>query len=100
MSNKVLLGFSRQGISDGIKVDDEGRVWTAEYEGIVARNRVGKVIGIVNKQVILGGAEVQIELANFAIAGDTLVILAVDKIQTVKFTKTLMSKDRFYLPTP
>lgn len=81
-----------------MKVDDKGRIWTAEYEGIVVRNSVGKVIGIFNKQVILGSSTPKVELANFAIAGDTLVIQAVDKIQTVKLTETVMDPQRFFLP--
>lgn len=99
VTNKVLFGITREGISDGIKVDDKGRVWTAEYEGIVVRNRFGKVIGLFNKEVILGTKNPKVEMANFALAGDTLIILAVDKIQKVRFTETVMSPGRFFLPS-
>lgn len=98
VSNKVLFGITREGVSDGIKVDDKGRVWTAEYEGIVVRNPSGKVIGLFNKEVILGTQNPKVEMANFALAGDILVILAVDKIQTVRLTEIVMSPDRFFLP--
>ncbi|KAK4934537.1 hypothetical protein LTR10_024224 [Elasticomyces elasticus] len=67
--NKRLFAYSRSGIPDGIKVDDLGRVWTGEGDGLVIRNTVGKVIAIVNA-VALGISAV----TNFAIAGDVLVI--------------------------
>lgn len=81
-----------------MKVDDQGRVWTAEYEGVVVRNQLGKVIGLFNKEVILGTNNPRAEIANFAIAGDTLVILAVDHIQTVKLSETVIKPDRYYMP--
>jgi len=43
--NWTLFGQAREGIADGIHVDDAGRVWMAEGEGIVVRNTAGKVIG-------------------------------------------------------
>lgn len=95
VSNKVLFGVTREGVSDGIKVDDKGRVWTAEYEGIVVRNSVGKVIGLFNKEVILGTETPVAEMANFALAGDTLVLLALDKIYTVKLSETVISPKRY-----
>lgn len=95
VSNKVLFGMTREGVSDGIKVDDKGRVWTAEYEGIVVRNSVGKVIGLFNKEVILGTQTPVAEMANFALAGDSLVLLALDKIVTIKLAEMVVSPDRF-----
>jgi gluconolactonase len=35
LCNRTLFGQAREGIADGIHVDDAGRVWTAEGEGIV-----------------------------------------------------------------
>ncbi|KAL2110440.1 hypothetical protein VUR80DRAFT_1155 [Thermomyces stellatus] len=75
LSNKALFGITRQGVWDGINVDDKGRVWTGEYEGIVVRNPTGKMIGELNK-VFLGSGEHKVEMTNFALAGDTLVVLA------------------------
>lgn len=80
LSNKALFGITRQGVWDGINVDDKGRVWTGEYEGIVVRNPTGKMIGELNKEVFLGSGEHKVEMTNFALAGDTLVVLAVDKM--------------------
>ena len=98
LSNKALFGITRQGVSDGIKVDDKGRVWTAEYEGVVVRNPTGKVIGVFNKEVFLGTSEPTVEMTNFALAGDTLVVLAVDKVFTVKLAETVIDAGRFSLP--
>ncbi|CAK7207158.1 hypothetical protein SEUCBS139899_009966 [Sporothrix eucalyptigena] len=95
VSNKVLFGMTREGVSDGIKVDDKGRVWTAEYEGIVVRNSVGKVIGLFNKEVILGTQTPVAEMANFALAGDTLVLMALDKIYAVKLSETVVDPGRY-----
>ena len=44
--NRRVFAQVRQGIADGIHVDDEGNVWTGEYEGVVVRNPAGKVIGV------------------------------------------------------
>lgn len=99
LSNKVLLGITREGVSDGMKVDDKGRIWTAEYEGIVVRNSFGKVIGLFNKEYILGSPTPKVEMANFALAGDTLVLLAVDRVYTVKLAEEVLSPARYYLPS-
>lgn len=98
VSNKVLLGFAREGVPDGLKIDDHGRIWTAEYEGIVVRSPAGRVLGVFNKQVMLGTAQPTIEITNFALAGDTLVVLAVDRVHTVTLTETVMEKGRFSVP--
>ncbi|KAI1269069.1 hypothetical protein F5Y18DRAFT_175702 [Xylariaceae sp. FL1019] len=96
VSNKVLLGFARQGYADGIKVDDKGRIWTAEYEGIMVRNAQGKELGFFNRNYILSGTEYPtVQLASFALAGDTLVVLGIDKIYTIKLAECVMHPDRY-----
>lgn len=93
--NKRLFGISRTGIPDGIKVDDRGRVWTGEGEGIVVRNNMGKVIGLFNAETLLvpGG---QIPIANFALAGSTLVIEANERLWTVELAEVVVDGGRFY----
>ncbi|CAK7222569.1 hypothetical protein SEUCBS140593_004943 [Sporothrix eucalyptigena] len=88
-TSKRTFGFARSGAADGTKVDDYGRLWTGEYEGIVVRNTAGKVIGLFNKEYILGTQSPEIELANFALAGDKLYILAVDKIVEIDLAQTV-----------
>lgn len=91
--NKRMLGISRTGISDGIHIDDAGRIWTAEYEGVVVRNPQGKVLGLINSEATSVN-ETQ-HLANFALAGDTLVLLDVQRLWTVKLAQTIVTPGRF-----
>lgn len=92
LGNKRMFGLTRTGISDGIHVDDKGRVWTAETEGVVVRSEGGKVLGVFNNGAITGNASFVME--NFALAGDTLVILDMERIWTVKLAQTVMTPER------
>jgi gluconolactonase len=92
--NKRMLGISRTGFPDGIHVDDAGRVWTGEYEGIVLRNPRGKVIGLFNAETLL--EDQSIPIANFALAGDTLVVGASKRLWTLKLAQMVVSPDRYY----
>ena len=93
--NRILFGFPRSGSADGTKVDDQGRVWTAEFEGVVVRNKEGKVIGVFNKEYFLGSVTPETEIANFILAGDQLVILALEQIWIVPLSQVVTSPDRF-----
>ncbi|KAF5869310.1 putative calcium-dependent phosphotriesterase protein [Botrytis fragariae] len=97
--NKRLIGISRTGIPDGIHIDDKNRIWTAEGEGIVVRNNVGKVLGLFNAEVFLHdpAGEPGIEIANFALAGDVLVVEGSGKLWTVKLAEVVVSPDRYVL---
>ncbi|PYH61337.1 SMP-30/gluconolactonase/LRE family protein [Aspergillus niger CBS 101883] len=88
-SNKQLFGFPRHGVADGLKVDAMGRVWTGEAEGVVVRNMAGKVIGIFNKEVFMGRQTPMTEMANFALAGDKLILLALDAIIVVQLAESI-----------
>lgn len=83
--NKRMLGIARQGFVNGIKIDDEGRIWANEYEGVVVRSRSGKVVGVFNVVDIVGidGPDVATG-ANFALVKDELFILGFEKIYAVK----------------
>lgn len=91
--NKRLVSTARQGFANGIKIDDFGRIWTAEYEGIVVRSVQGKVLGIFNALDILQNANVTdvATIANFALAEDQLIWLGFDKIYAIKLGQTLKS---------
>ncbi|KAI9642997.1 hypothetical protein NHQ30_008731 [Ciborinia camelliae] len=97
--NNRLVGLSRTGIPDGIHIDDKGRIWTAESEGIVVRNDVGKVLGLFNAEVFLDdpAGEPGIEIANFALAGDMLVVEGSGKLWTIKLAEVVWNTDRFTL---
>lgn len=43
--NKKLIDLVRS-YADGLHIDDYGRIWTAEYDGIVVRKRRGKILGV------------------------------------------------------
>ena len=91
--NKRMIGISRTGVPDGIHIDDAGRIWTAEYEGVVVRNPEGKVLGLFNSQAF--SVNQTQHIANFALAGDTLVLLDVQRLWTVKLAQTVISPSRF-----
>lgn len=97
--NKRLVGISRTGIPDGIHIDDRSRIWTAEGEGIVVRNNVGKVLGLFNAELFLEDpvGEPGIEIANFALAGDVLVVEGSGKLWTVKLAEVVVSPNRYVL---
>jgi gluconolactonase len=88
--NKRLFGLAERGIPDGIHIDDAGRVWTGESDGIVVRSSEGTILGFFNALVLLD-EDATGPLQNFALAGDTLVILALDKIWTVKLASAVVT---------
>jgi len=50
----------------------------AEYEGVVVRSTRGKVLGLFNSKA--SGINATIHVANFALAGDALLILDVQRL--------------------
>ncbi|KIX99688.1 uncharacterized protein Z520_04323 [Fonsecaea multimorphosa CBS 102226] len=93
-SNKRLFGITQRGISDGMHIDDAGRVWTAEADGIVVRNAYGKVLGMINSLAVQGETVAdsdQSPLQNFALAGDKVIVLAYNKIYQVRLSGMIVS---------
>ncbi|KAF2396798.1 calcium-dependent phosphotriesterase [Trichodelitschia bisporula] len=86
---------ARKGVPDGLKCDDEGRVWAAEGEGIVVRNSGGEILGGFKADGLKKGITRKTDVANFALAGDELVVLALDQIVRVKLARVVMSPERF-----
>lgn len=86
--NKRLIGTVRS-YADGLHIDDYGRVWTGEWDSIVVRSPTGKVLGVFNAEALQDGKG--IALANFAIAGDKLVILAVDRLYVLQLGQNVTS---------
>jgi gluconolactonase len=100
--NKRMLGIARHGIPDGLHIDDAGRIWTGEGEGIVVRSAEGRVLGLFNAEALLieggkGSGQYGVSIANFALAGDVLVILALQRIWTVKLSEVLIDPERYDL---
>lgn len=93
--NKRLFGLAERGIPDGLHIDDNGRVWTGEADGIVVRSEEGKVLGMVNAlaveavDVVDSGKQ---PLQNFGLAGDRIIVLAFTKIYQVRLSKAIVTQ--------
>lgn len=91
--NKRLFGITQRGISDGLHLDDDGRVWTGEADGIVVRSSSGKVLGMINALGIQGSKVVDSDrrpLQNFALAGDRIIVFAYTQIYQVRLSRTIV----------
>lgn len=88
--NKRLLCATPTGIADGMHVDDKGRIWTGEGDGVMVRSPEGDLLGIFNANYFEGVKGLSI--ANFALAGDTLVIGGAAKLWTVKLNETVVTQ--------
>jgi gluconolactonase len=80
--NKRLFAMPRSGIADGIQIDDLGRVWTAEGNGVVVRDGKGRELGVFNAEVLVDTASYPISM--FSLAGDKLVVEAGDRLVVVQ----------------
>ncbi|QDS75156.1 hypothetical protein FKW77_008172 [Venturia effusa] len=99
-TNKKLVSFAGRGIPDGIHIDDAGRIWTGESAGIAVRSPNGRLLGIFNAEYFLQGDAqglAEPKVANFALANDTLVILAQTRIWTIKLGQVLIDPARYRL---
>ena len=85
--NKHLIAIPRSGVADGIHIDDFGRVWTAEYNGVVVRNSQGRELGVFNGEQLVDEASARI--LNFALAGDKLVILGGDSVSVIQLAQNV-----------
>ncbi|KAL4937496.1 hypothetical protein BDV06DRAFT_226906 [Aspergillus oleicola] len=93
--NKQMVAIVRS-YADGMHIDDYGRIWTAEYDGVIVRDSRGKVLGVFNAEALLG---VEIApIANFALAGDKFVILAIDRIFIIELGQNVTTPERFSVP--
>lgn len=89
--NKMLFAIVRS-YADGLHVDDYGRVWSGEYDGIVVRNSRGKVIGVFNAEILDDSVT---PMANFVLAGDKLVILGVNRVYVLQLAQTVVNPARY-----
>ncbi|KAK4942362.1 hypothetical protein LTR66_014712 [Elasticomyces elasticus] len=91
--SRRLLDIARQGFADDIKLDDFGRIYTAEYEGIAVRNGGGRMLDLFNTDRIFETSNVTgvATVANFAPAGDKLFILGFDRVYQVQVAQVVKS---------
>jgi gluconolactonase len=90
--NKRLFAIPRSGYADGIKVDRYGRVWTAEFNGVVVRNARGRELGVFNAEQLIDA--VSFPISNFGLAGDKLVILAGDQVSVIQLGQNVTTPAR------
>ncbi|KUJ23749.1 uncharacterized protein LY89DRAFT_726809 [Mollisia scopiformis] len=76
--------------ADGLHIDDFGRIWTGEWEGITVRSPSGKVLGVFNREALVTGVGLP-PMANFSITGDKLVILALDRVFVLQLGQNVTS---------
>lgn len=88
--NRRIFSVARTQAPDGIRVDDRGRVWTAEGEGVVVRAG-GKAIGLFNAQYFTSDP-VNFAIVQFELAGNQLVILAMDKLWVIELAEKAVAK--------
>lgn len=88
--NRRLFSVARMQAPDGVRIDDKGRVWTGEGEGVVVRNHEGKLLGVFNAQFFTPDP-VNLAIVQFALAGDTLVVLGMRQLWTVKLSEVIMA---------
>jgi len=67
-----------------------GRVWTGELSGVVVRKTLNAEQLLLPTLQANGSA-----IADFAFAGDEVVVLAIEHIRRVKFVQTIITADRF-----
>ena len=89
--NKRMFSLARTSFADGMHLDDAGNVWTAEGDGIWVRSPEGTPLGVINVAPLIAPGEPP--LANFALAGDVLVVLAQSKIWTLKLPRMVVAPD-------
>ena len=87
--NKRLVATVRS-YADGLHIDNYGRIWTGEWEGITVRSPSGKVLGVFNAEALEVGKNLP-PMANFAIAGDRLVILALNRLYVLHLGQNVTS---------
>lgn len=97
--NKRVFATSTSSLlpPDGIKIDDEGRVWTGEGGGIFVRSKRGNILGFINPIHLFQPPNANVSkpaIANFALAGDEIVIGAEDRVYRVKLSRQIVNPDR------
>ncbi|KAL4407892.1 gluconolactonase [Colletotrichum abscissum] len=97
--NKRIFGVSGMQAPDGIRIDDKGRVWTGEGEGVVVRSSQGKVIGVFNGQFFTRDS-VNTAIVQFELARDVLVVLGQNKLRFTALNNLhqLVLYDRLQIP--
>jgi gluconolactonase len=87
--NGRLFALVRTGIANGLHIDNQGRVWTCEDDGINVRTPGGRLLGVFNYYPFKPTSQPRI--GNFALAGNRLVIGAVGYALVYELNETLVT---------
>jgi gluconolactonase len=87
--NGRLFALVRTGIANGLHIDNQGRVWTCEDDGINVRSPGGRLLGVFNYYPFKPTSMPRI--GNFALAGNRLVIGAVGYALVYELNETLVT---------
>ncbi|CAK3814130.1 Hypothetical predicted protein [Lecanosticta acicola] len=87
--NGRLFTLVRTGIANGLHVDNAGRIWTAEDDGIVVRSPGGRLLGTFN-YIPIHPVD-QPRIGNFALAGNKLVIGVDDHVVIYELAENLVT---------
>jgi gluconolactonase len=84
--NRRIFSISSLGIPDGIRVDKNDRVWTAEGDGINIRDSQGRLLGVIlGHDLCVNGV-----ISNFALVKNTVIILAQESLWRLNLTTDVL----------
>lgn len=84
--NRRIFSVSSLGIPDGIKVDNDGRVWTGEADGINVRDKQGTLLGVILGQNLSQSGVI----SNFALVDNTVLILAQEQLWRLELSMDVL----------
>lgn len=87
--NRKLFALERTGFTNGLHIDNKGRVWTADNDGINVRAPDGRVLGLFNIQPF-HNPDIPV-IGNFALAGNKLVIGGLTDAVVYELNETLVT---------
>lgn len=83
--NRRVFSVSSRGIPDGIRVDQNDRVWIAEGDGLNVRDRHGTLLGVIlGRDLCTNGV-----ISNFALVNKTIILLAQENLWRLNISTNL-----------
>lgn len=83
--NRRIFSVSSLGIPDGIRVDQNDRVWIAEGDGLNVRDRHGTLLGVIlGRDLCANGV-----ISNFALVDSTIILLAQESLWRLNISTNL-----------
>ena len=83
--NRRIFSVSSLGIPDGIRVDQNDRMWIAEGDGLNVRDRHGTLLGVIlGRDLCANGV-----ISNFALVSSTIILLAQESLWRLNISTNL-----------